>query len=284
MAEDAVVAPAAPEAPAPAPQAPAAAAAESDTDVAQNTAEQAPATAPEGDKPDTGQDPEKRTSRRYERRLDRAYRKAAEAQARADFLEKQLNEARAKTPPAEAADPGAPRLEQFDDIEKYAAARAKYEADKAVKDYQTRQQGETQKQAQARLVQEWETKAERGGGKYDDFDEVVGDIKPTAPWSMALMEAENGDEIAYYLGKNIKEAQRIASLPPVSQIREIGRLEAKLAAEPQKPKTPSRAPAPITPLTGAAPVVSDVPSDQDDTGAWIKKRSKQVHGNRFGSR
>jgi hypothetical protein len=285
MAEEALAAPEAPEAPAAPPQAPAAAAAEGDTAVAQNTAEQAPATAPEGEKPATDQDPEKkRESRRFERRLDKAYRKAAEATARAEFLEKQLNELRAKATPADSADPAAPKLEHFDDIEKYAAARAKYEADKAVKDYQTRQQGETQKQAQARLVQEWETKAERGGGKYDDFDEVVGDIKPTAPWSMALMEAENGDEIAYYLGKNIKEAQRIASLPPVSQIREIGRLEAKLAAEPQKPKTPSRAPAPITPLTGAAPVVSDVPSDQDDTGAWIKKRSKQVHGNRFGSR
>lgn len=273
-------APAVAEAPA-APVAPAAPAEGTETTEAQNTAEQAPATAPEGDKPDsTGQDPEKkRESRRFERRLDKAYRKAAEAQARAEFLEKQLNEMKASSAkPAE--DPGAPRLDQFDDIEKYAAAKAKYEADRAVKDYQSRQQGETQKQYTARLSEAWESKADRGGSKYEDFDDVVGDIKPTTPWAAALMEAENGEEIAYYLGKNIKEAERIGKLPPLSQIREIGRLEQKLAAEPPKPKTPSKAPAPIVPLTGAAPAVSEVPSDQDDIGAWINKRNKQVHGAR----
>ena len=39
------------------------------------------------------------------------------------------------------------------------------------------------------------------------------------------MEAENGDDIAHYLGKNPKEAHRIAQLHPRSQIREIGKLE-----------------------------------------------------------
>lgn len=269
-----------PAAPAAEPAAPATPAEGGEAPAAQNTAEQAPATAPEGEKPETtGQDPEKRGKSRYERRLDRAYKRAAEAQARAEFYEKQLNEMKASSvKPAE--DPGAPKLDSFSDIEEYAKAKAKYESDRAVKEFQAKQQGETQKQQQARLAEEWESKAERGSGKYDDFEEVVGDIKPESPVMMALMEAENGEEIAYYLGKNIKEAQRIAQLPPLSQIREIGRLEAKLAAEPPKPKTPSKAPAPIAPLTGAAPVASDVPTEQDDMGTWIKKRQKQVHGAR----
>lgn len=278
---EAAPAPAAPAAPPAGTQPPPAEAAEG-VDTAQNTAEQAPATAPEGEKPDTGQDPEKRReSRRFERRLDKAYKRAAEAQARADLLEKQLNEFRTTQQAVnKPADPAAPKLEQFSDIEEYARALAKHESDKAVREFQSRQQGETQKQYNARIAEGWESKAERGGGKYEDFDEVVGDIKPTTPWAMALMEADNGDEIAYYLGKNMKEAERIAKLPPLSQIREIGRLEAKLAAEPPKPKTPSKAPAPIEPLKGAAPVVTDIPSDGDDIGAWIKKRSKQVHGAR----
>jgi hypothetical protein len=271
-----VIAPVAPAAPA-APSAPVAPA-EGGQAPAQNTAEQAPATAPEGEKPDTEQDPEKRGSRRFERRLDRAYKRAAEAQARAEFFEKQYNESRASQQPA--ADPAAPKLESFKDIEEYATAKAKYESDKAVKDYQSKQQGETQKQQQARLSESWEAKAERGADKYDDFTDVVGDIKPTSPLFIALMESENGDDIAYHLGKNLKDANKLASLPPLQQILEIGRLSAKLAAEPPKPKTPSRAPAPITPLTGAAPVASDVPSDQDDMKSWIRKRQKQVHGTR----
>ena len=94
------------------------------------------------------------------------------------------------------------------------------------------------------------------------------------------VEAENAEDVAYYLGKNPKEAERIVSLPTLSQVREIGKLEAKLLAEPAKPKTPSKAPAPITPLTGAAPVTTDVPSENDEIGTWIKRRSKQVHGKR----
>src|SRR3990167_5985358 len=118
MSEVAPATPAIPAAPAaPAPEAPA----EGETTPAQNTAEQAPATAPEGEKPATDQDPEKqRGSRRLERRLDKAYKRAAEQQARADFLEKQLSEYRAKATPA--SEPGTPKLESFDDIEKYAEA------------------------------------------------------------------------------------------------------------------------------------------------------------------
>src|SRR3990167_5232736 len=269
---EAVPAPAVPAAPAaPAPAFPA----EGGTP-AQNTAEQAPATAPEGEKPATDQDPEKqRGSRRFERRLDRAYKRAAEQQARADFLEKELAKHRQSAPPADAE---APKLENFKDIEEYATARAKHESEKAVKAHQAQQQSESHKREQTRLTEAWETKTERAGAKYEDFDEVVGDIKPTSPWAMAIMEAENGEDIAHHLGTNLKEANRIAALPPLSQIREIGRLEAKLAAEPPKPKTPSKAPAPITPVSGAAAVLSDTPSEQDSDEAWIRKRQKQVYG------
>ena len=264
-----------PSAPAPAPAAPA----EGGTPAAQNTAEQAPATAPEGEQPDTGQDPEKRGKSRYERRLDKAYRRIGAAEERAAVLEKELTQFRERQKQAQV-DPAAPKLEQFKDIEEYATAKANYEKDKALRAHQATQQSDAQKQAQARLAETWEVSAERGEGKYDDFNEVVGEIKPSSPWAMALMHAENGDDIAYHLGKNIKEAMRINSLPPVNQIYEIGRLGAKLAAEPPKPKTPSKAPAPITPVSGTASAASPSPSENDDMKTWMAKRQKQVHGPR----
>jgi hypothetical protein len=245
---------------------------------AQNTAEQAPATKPDGEKPETtDQDPEaKRGQRRLERRLDKAYRKAAEAQARADLAERQLTEERsAKAAPA---DPGRPKLEQFKDIEEYAAATAKYESEKTLKDHQNKQKSDAQKQAQASLLENWESKVSKVD--YEDFEEVVGEIQPTTPWAMALMKAENGADVAYHLGKNLKEARRIASLDPYDQIFEVAKIAATLAAKPAEPKTPSKAPAPITPLTGATPVASDVPSERDDMRDWMRKRQKQVHGRR----
>lgn len=274
MSEVQVAAPA-PAAPVAPPPAPAAAPAEGVPQAAQNTAEQAPATAPEGEKPDTDQDPEKRGKSRYERRLDRAYKRAAENQARAEFYERQLAETKAAQQPQ--ADPSAPKLEQFSDIEKYAEAKAKYESDRTLKDHQQKQQTERNKQQEALLVADWETRAERGSDKYDDWQEVVGDLKPTTPWAVGLMQVENGEDVAHYLGKNVKEAQRINGLPPYAQLLEIGRLSQKIAAEPPKPKTPSKAPAPVSALTGASPAVSKTLYDSKLSDAeWNTIRNKQL--------
>lgn len=274
-------APAAPAAPV-APAAPAAATAEGGKDPAQNTADQATAPQPGSEqKPDTdGDDPEKkRQSRRFERRLDKAYRREAEARARADLLEKQLTEARRAA--SSPADPNEPKLEQFKDIEEYAAAKAKYHSDKALRDHTEKQRQESQQKEIAALTESWTEKAEVGAEKYEDWEEVVGDVKLNSPWTVAAAEADNAADIMYWLGKNIKEAQRIAGLSPRAQIREIGKLEEKLIANPPtKPKAPSKAPAPITPVSGAAPVISDVPSEEDDMKTWIAKRNKQVYGKR----
>ena len=71
-----------------------------------------------------------------------------------------------------------------------------------------------------------------------------------------IREAEKGPDIAYFLGSNPKEAERISRLSPFLQAKEIGRLEAKLLADPPVRKT-SSAPAPIRPIkpkAEAAPV------------------------------
>ncbi len=141
------------------------------------------------------------------------------------------------------------------------------------------QQQTTAKAQQERLVNDWEKKAAKADAKYDDFDTVVGDLKPTNPLVMAIMQADNGADIAYYLGSHVKEAHRIASLDPVSQVREIGRLEARLLAEPPKPKV-SSAPAPIAPVSGSAGAPTDqlTAEDAKDTKRWLEKRNRQVHG------
>lgn len=246
---------------------------------AQDTEGQAPSAASEGDKPSTPtpEQAAKREGRRFERKLDKAYRQRAEAQARAELLEKRLAELEKPKSPE-----GEPKLEQFDfDPEKYATAKAEYAKSQAAKDFEARQRTQAATETQQRLMAAWEEKVERADDKYDDFEQVVGKLEPNSPFVAAIMEAENGEDIAYYLGKNHKVAERIVRLSPLSQVREIGKLEAKLLAEPEKPKTPSKAPAPITPLTGTAPLVTGVPSEDEDIGTWIKKRSKQVHGSRI---
>lgn len=249
---------------------------------AQNTEAEAPSTEPEGEKPEevTPEQEAKRAGRRFERKLDKAYRQRAEALAKTEFLEKQLAEARQAALPK--APEGEPRLEQFDyDPEKYAAAKAEYAKNQAGKDLAAKQREAASREEYQRLTSSWSEKVERAEDKYEDFDTVVGELQPNTPFVAAIMEADNGEDIAYHLGKNPKEAERIAKLAPRAQIREIGKLEAKLQAEPAKPRTPSKAPAPIVPVSASATPATPadvVKDDKADMARWIKARQKQVHG------
>lgn len=207
---------------------------------------------------------------RFQRRMDRAYREKAEAQARATFFEQQLKEVQAKAQAPK--DEGAPKLEDFSDLQEYAEAYAKHKTQQAFKETEAKQRQMASLSQQQKLVESWESKA--SNAKHDDFDEVVGELKPTTPWAVAIMSADNGDEIAYYLGKNLDEAKAIAAMDPVAQIRAIGRLEAKLAANPPEPPPKSKAPPPITPLTGTeTATVGDKPLTYE---AWLKQRNKEL--------
>ena len=272
MSEEVQGAPAAPETPVAANEAAPVEVIAEGAQSAQNESEQASDTPAE--KPaDTPEQAAKREGRRFEKKLGTAIRRAAEATARAELLERQIEELRQ---PAAPKDTSAPKLENFSDIEEYATAKAEYAKQQTLKELTTKQQTEAQKREVETLTSGWEEKASRADGKYDDFDEVVGDLKPTSPFAVAIMEAENGEDIAYHLGKNPKEAARIAALPPRAQFREIGKLEAKLLAEPPKPKTPSKAPAPIAPLGGKSGVSNDTPSDSDDIATWMRKENARM--------
>ena len=216
----------------------------------------------------------KRETRRFERRIDKAYKARAEAEARAKQLEGELATLKKPATPA-----GEPRLEQFDyDPEKYAAAKAEYAKSQVAKEIEAKRQEESNKAEIERLNSTWEEKADLGAEKFPDWAEKVGTIQPVNPLSAAIMESE--PDVAYHLATNPKELERIAALPVLSQIREIGKLELKLLSKPAEAKAPSKAPAPISPLTGTVPKTTDAPSEEDSDKEWIRKRQKQVYGKR----
>ncbi len=237
-----------------------------------NATEQAPVegvTTPEAKPADA---PRRPGQSRFDRKIDRLHRERAEAQAERDFYKRQVEEAKARETPKS----GAPKVEDFSDIEAFRTATDKYAREEAVKEYQAQQQAEISKSAQAKMAQDWEAKTAKADAKYEDFDEVVGDLRPTTPWAMALMQADNGEDIAYYLGKHIKEAQAITVMDPISQIRAIGKLEAKLLAEPPKPKAATSAPAPITPVSGTGAGEKLSLKDGMSYEDFVKVRNKQL--------
>jgi hypothetical protein len=139
-----------------------------------------------------------------------------------------------------------PPADQFETPEAYAEALAEKRAQELIA------QREAAKQ-QAVIMEQYHDKEEEVRGKYDDFDQVA--YNPNLPITDVMAEtiraSEIGPELAYHLGSNPKEAERIARLSPFLQAKEIGKIEAKLADAPPVKKT-SSAPAPISPVTARA--------------------------------
>ena len=135
-----------------------------------------------------------------------------------------------------------PTPDQFQSPNDYADF-IRLEADKLV------QQREAAKQ-QSQVLESYQEREEMARDKYDDFEQVA--YNPNLPITNVMAEtiqhSEIGPELAYYLGTNPKDAERISRLSPFMQAKEIGKIEAKLADNPPVKKTTS-APAPISPVT-----------------------------------
>jgi len=247
------------------------------TEVAQDTEDSATPAEPEA-KPEevTPEQAAKREGRRFERKLDKVIKARAEAEAKAEAETKRAAELEQKL--AELSKPkaeGRKTLADFDyDPEKYASYTAEEAKKQAVQEVIQRQQQEAQTQAQRKIKQDWEAKVLKAEDKFEDFEEKVGNLEPVNHLTWAVMDAD--PVVAYHLATHMDEADRLSKLPPVSAVREIGKLEAKLLSETPKPKAPSKAPAPIKPLTGAATQATEVPTEQDDYKTWLSKRNKQL--------
>ena len=134
-------------------------------------------------------------------------------------------------------------VDQFESAEAYAEALALQKAEQLIA------QREAAKQ-QSQVLESYHEKEEEARSKYEDFEQVA--YNPKLPITNVMAEAiqssDIGPELAYHLGTNPKEAERISRLSPLGQAKEIGRIEAKLASDPPVKRT-SSAPAPISPVS-----------------------------------
>ena len=144
-------------------------------------------------------------------------------------------------PSVPLATPVAP--EQFESTDAYVEALAAQKAEQLLEQREQRRQ-------QSELLESYHDKEEKAREKYDDFEQVA--YNPKLPitdvMAQSIQASDIGPEVAYHLGANPKEAERISRLSPILQAKEIGKLEATLAADPPVKKT-SNAPTPISPIT-----------------------------------
>jgi hypothetical protein len=133
--------------------------------------------------------------------------------------------------------------EQFETYEDYADALAERKAQELL----ARREAEQQQRA---YLEAYHDREEVARDKYDDFEQVAynPNLPVTEAMARAIQASEIGPDVLYHLGSSPSEAARISRLDPILQAREIGKIEARLAAEPLVKKT-SNAPAPIAPVT-----------------------------------
>jgi cytidylate kinase len=134
-------------------------------------------------------------------------------------------------------------VDQYESPEAYAEALAYQRAEELIAKREAAKQ-------HSQVLESYQEREESARDKYDDFEQVAYNPKLSITNVMAetIQSSDIGPELAYYLGSNPKDAERISRMTPLSQAKEIGKIEAKLASSPPVKKTTS-APAPISPVT-----------------------------------
>lgn len=182
--------------------------------------------------------------------------------------------AQAQPQPATATPP---KAEHFESPEAFAEALAERKVIEKLAEMEHKRQ-------QAEMEAAFDERVEAARDKYDDFEQVVQNpnLRITEEMAEVIRASDIGPDLAYHLGSNPKEAERISRLNPFLQAKEIGRLEAKLAAEPPRKKT-SAAPAPIAPVTarGGSEKVFNTTDPRSigsmSTSEWIAaERERQI--------
>lgn len=213
----------------------------------------------------------------FEKRISKLTWQAREAERQAAYWR---GIAEGKGAPPQGAQPeakdGPPKQEQFETYDEYLRALTRHEI------------STTMAQERQKLTRELEGRELQGGfekrveafrEKHADFDEVAfsDDHQVSPTMRDAIVNTQDGAEIAYWLGKNPEESNRIARLSPNHQILELGRISARLAAPPPAPppRPASAAPAPITPVKAGGKAVEglrdDLPIEE-----WMKRRNQEI--------
>lgn len=192
------------------------------------------------------------------------WRERQAAETRAEKLQRELEEERAKSRPATAkTEDKPPKPEDFATVAEYTDALVDYRV--AKKFEADRLEAEQQRQADEKAAREREfgKRLAVAREKYTDFQEVVGSIAGTELDRVHndvieyMQESEHGAEILYHLAKHRDTLERFRKLSPRAFIAQLGKLETKWEKPAAETTTLSQAAAAVTTTT---PAVSKAPA------------------------
>jgi len=149
-----------------------------------------------------------------------------------------------KTKPINYQDPGAPKIEDFDDDIDFARADATYQATKAViSTLNQDRQAQEQQQVVANTQHQLDTYTQRVASfKTDtpDFESVINGSRlqtqdamgNLTPATEAILQADNGPKVAYHLASNPDVAMQLNGMNPIQAAMAVAHLSTELSVGP----------------------------------------------------
>lgn len=196
----------------------------------------------------------------FQKRINKITKEKHDARRQAEAMQVELDALKAAQQPEQApADGKAPTLESCDyDDEKYQEALINHGIDKRMQARDQQQALKRQQQERQAVTQKFNDKAADYTAKTPDYVEAVSalPLMPAATQA-AIMELDNGPQVAYYLGKHLDIADQVASLPPMQAAMKLGEIRANLANKKPTNK-PSAAPEPVQTLTSGSSQSKDI--------------------------
>lgn len=189
-----------------------------------------------------------------------AEEKAEAAEQKARDLEARLQALSAQAKPLEAGDK--PLRSQYATEDEYIEALTDWKTKEAIAKREREEAQARTEAAEAELAAQWTRRQEKVMKTLPDYTDVIGGSEVAIPSHVhrAILESDQGPQIAYYLALHPAEAKRIASMGAIQAIKRIAALERDLAEienddapalkdkeEPAKPQR-SKAPEPIEPV------------------------------------
>lgn len=156
--------------------------------------------------------------------------------------------------PTVQAPEGPPRRDDFQSLDEYLEAKTDWQLAERFKVIEQRAAEAQKQRAIEQLEATWEQRLQAETEKDEAFEEYVERVgtKITPLAGVAIKEAEKGPEIVRFLGENPAELKRISQLTPAAQVREIGKIEARLESKPAAKAVAPKAPQPVTPVKGSS--------------------------------
>jgi hypothetical protein len=189
---------------------------------------------------------------RVERRIARMRYERAQSDTRAAAAEAKVKELEAeivrRPTPTPAAAPGAPafaeaapKLDDFETAQEWAEAYNGYTSrlvahnvQHAITSVTAKTEADRRATEQATVVNSHISRINKFRESHPDFDQLANVIMESGisvgpEVQQHLVTSEMGPTILYHLAKNMDEMKRIAALPPVAALVEIGILQARLS-------------------------------------------------------